>query len=501
MRQQQGQINIQTQEQRQLQQQHLSQLQLQVVKLLEMPIAQLEESISSELDTNPSLEPDYDSISDTSLPDNADYGTPDGGMDDESERRSDALNDALDNIGRDDRMETGSLSDDVIPRYDSDAQPIDNANLVSFIDTLLEQMRMEDLTEQEKQIMEYLICSLDDDGLLRKDLMTISDELAIYNSLFVEPEDIEDVLLKLQNFDPPGIGARDLKECLLLQVERMKGTPTAMLMYRVIDECYDDFSNNRWERICRTLKLTQAQADELRHEIRHRLTPKPGSSLGETQGRSLQQITPDIILQVDFDNNISFELNNGRIPTLHVVAEDEMFLKEMEATAKTRAEREAIAFTKTNINNANIFIEAMRQRRETITRTMKAIIDIQRPYFLSGDDSDLRPMVLKTVAEKTGYDLSTISRVSRAKYVQTPWGTFPMRHFFSDGYTTDDGEVMSTREIKNALRDIIAAEDKRHPLSDDKLVSVMKEKGYPIARRTIAKYREQMNIPIARLRK
>lgn len=508
----QRQVNIQTQEQRQLQQQHLSQLQLQVVRLLEMPLTQLEERITNEMDANPSLEPDYDAP----LTDDAAYSpsSADGSSDisndassdsinDEQELRDDALTDALDRIGQDDRMEDYSFSDDYIPRSsssDDNTHTFDNGNTISFIDTLLEQMRMEELTDEQRQIMEYLICSLEDDGLLHKDLMSIADELAIYNNIFVEPEDIEDVLIRLQNFDPPGIGGRDLRECLLLQVERMKATPLTMLMYRVINECYDDFSNNRWKNICRTLAITEAQADELRREIRHRLTPKPGSSLSEPEGHSTQQIVPDIILTVDYDNNIAFELNNGRIPTLHVVAEDEMFLKDMEQRTLTRADREAVAFTKTNVDTARIFIEAMRQRTETITRTMKAIIDLQRAYILSGDDSDLVPMTLRIVAEKTGYDISTISRVSRAKYVQTPWGTFPLRHFFSDGYTTSDGDTMSTREIKNALRDIIANEDRRHPLSDDKLVKVMTEKGYPIARRTIAKYREQMNIPVARLR-
>lgn len=510
----QSQVNIQKQQQRQLQQQHLSPQQLQVVKLLEMPLAELEQKVQAELDVNPSLEADgYDEVmyGDAESASN-DYGTDntddtassDDFERDEAERREDALNDALDSIGSDDRFEGSTYSDDYTPGSASEQRGMDNGNVISFIDTLYDQMSLETLDDTERQIMEYLIGSLDDDGLLRKDLMTISDELAIYNYLFVDTEQIEQVLYKLQEFDPAGIGARSLQECLTIQIERMKATPLTMLMYRVINECFDDFTSNHWERICNTLSITDVQADELRYEIRHRLTPKPGASLGETQGRSLHQITPDIILSVDFDNNISFELNNGRIPKLHVVSEHEEMLQSMlsaQQKASGAQSNEAIAFLQNNINQASTFISAMQQRNETIIKTMTAIIRLQRKYILSGDESDLRPMVLKDVAELTGQDLSTISRVSRAKYVQTPWGTFLIRHFFSDAYTTKDGDTMSTKSIKLALRSVIDNEDPKHPLSDDKLVSVMAGQGYPIARRTIAKYREQMGIPVARLRK
>lgn len=497
--------NIQTQEQQLIQQQNLTPLQLQVVNLLEMPIAQLEEDIRSEINTNPSLEPDYENTNDGLSSDTSDdnsYSDANDEYQDETERRDDALNDALNTIGQDDRMEDTSFSDDIVPRYSSDNDhTMEDSSLPSFIDSLTEQMRMEDLTETQQQIMEYIICSLDDDGLLRKDLMSISDELAIYYNIFVSKDEIEDILLRLQNFDPAGIGARDLRECLLLQIERMKATPLSMLMYDIINRCYDDFSNNRWQNICHTLHISEMQAEELRNEIRHRLTPKPGSALGETQGRSIDQISPDIILHTDYDNNISFELNNGRIPTLHIVREDEAFLKSMSTRKLSKSERDAVTFTQRNVEKASIYIEALRQREETITHTMKAIIDLQRPYILSGDDSDLRPMVLRDVADRTGYDLSTISRVSKSKYVQTAWGIFPLRHFFNEGYTTQQGDTVSTREIKNVLREVIASENPKHPLSDDKLVSMMKQRGYPIARRTIAKYREQLHIPVARLRR
>lgn len=281
----------------------------------------------------------------------------------------------------------------------------------------------------------------------------------------------------------------------------MTATPQTMLMYRIINECYDDFSNNRWERIGKTLHLSEAQAEDIRREIRHRLNPKPGAALGETQGRSMQQITPDFIVHVDYDGDISFELNNGRVPQLHVVKEDEELINEMSGTQMTREEKEAYDFTRNNVESARQYIDALKQRNATLVTTMDAIIKMQRPYFLSGDENDLRPMVLKNVAERTGLDISTISRVSREKYVQTPWGTFSLRHFFSEGYETKDGEVTATKVIKAALKEIIDNEDKKRPLSDEKLVTLMTEKGYPIARRTIAKYREQMGIPSARLRK
>lgn len=502
----QGQVNIQTQQQQQLQQQQLSPLQLQVVRLLEMPVAELEQKVLMELDNNPSLEASpYDADYEDTLPGNDDSTANDDAIDDmardERERREDALTDALDNFGGDDRMEGTTYSDDYIPGNTAEQRSFEDGNLTSFIDTLNEQMGMEELTDDERQIMEYIIGSLEDDGLLHKDLLTISDELAIYNNMFVTEDEIEAVLLKLQEFDPAGVGARSLQECLLIQVERMKATPMTMLMYRVVNECFDEFTSNHWDRICRTLAITEAQAEELRYEIRHRLNPKPGAAFGEAQGRSLSQITPDIILNIDFDNNISFELNHGRVPQLHIVKEDEDMLRQASALRGKTGGDAAISFLRHNIDKANIFIEAMRQRQETIVKTMKAIVRKQRKYILSGDESDLQPMVLKDVAEATGLDLSTISRVSRAKYVQTPWGTFPLRHFFSEAYVTKDGDTMSTKAIKLALQDAISAEDTRHPLSDDKLVKVMTERGYPIARRTIAKYREQLGIPVARLRK
>ena len=503
----QKQINIQEQQQQQLQQQHLTPVQMQMVKMLEMPVAQMEDYVRQEIDANPSLEPDYsDTVGEGMMQaDAADTAYPaDSAAADERERRSDALNDALDRIGQDDRMDNTTFSDYCTTRQgshaDDDSRPMEAGTQTSFIDTLREQMRMENLSDEEESIMDYIICSLDDDGLLRKDVTLISDELAIYENIYAEPEEIESIVKKLQEFNPAGIAARSLQECLVIQIERMKATPQTMLMYDVVTKCYDDFINNRWQKICKTMHITPEHADTLRKDIRHLLNPKPGAALNETQGRSLHHITPDIILSVDEYNNISFELNNGNIPPLRVVAEDVKMLESLQKNA-SRAEREALAFTQQYVDRAKVYIEAIRQRNETMMRTMRAIISMQRKYFISGDENDLEPMVLKDVAERTGYDISTISRASRSKYVMTAWGTFPLKHFFSEGYDTGEGNTVSTKAIKMALKEAIDAEDPKKPLSDDKLVSIMKEKGFPIARRTIAKYREQIGIPVARLRK
>lgn len=502
----QGQVNIQTQQQLQTQklQQRLSPTQLQVVRLLEMPIAQLEQEVMQKLDNNPSLEAaPYDDSYTDQQPSAQDTDTEqlDDMALDERERREDALNDALDNFGNDDRMEGTTYSDDYIPGSNTEQRTYENGNTTSFMDTLISQMHEIELTDEERQVMEYLIGSLDDDGLLHKDLQTISDELAIYNYINVSPDDIETVLMKLQEFDPAGVGTRSLKECLLTQIERMTATDTTMLMFRVIDECFDEFTSNHWDRIRRRLGISQQQADDVRSEIRRRLNPKPGAAFGEVQGRSLHEITPDVIISVDYENNITFELNNGRVPRLRIVKEDEQMCEEIKRQQGSAGNNDAIRFLQHNIDDGRLYIEALRQREQTIIRTVAAIINLQRQYLLSGDESDLRPMVLKDVAQATGFDLSTISRVSREKYAQTPWGMFPLRHFFNEAYTTDDGTTMSTREIKQALREVVEAEDPHHPLSDNKLSQVMTAKGYPIARRTITKYREQLSIPEARLRK
>lgn len=491
---------IQTQEQKQLQVQRLSQQQMLLVKLLEMPLTELEESINAELDDNPALEKaEYDET-----------GEDKGDMDDrqdedfdqqtEREEREDALDKALENIGRDDEMPDSFGA--YHPQDNADYEEMVYGDSKSFYDKLKEQMAMEDLSDKQKDIMEYLICSLDDDGYLRKDLDTISDELAIYHNLDASTQEVEETLYQLQGFDPAGIGARTLQECLLLQIERRPDSKLKNILLNLITKQFDAFTKKHWDKIQANLQLTDLQLNAVQAEI-HKLNPKPGASLGETQGRNIQQITPDFIIDVDEEGTISFALNQGDVPTLTVSPSFTDMVDTYKNNKKnmSRTEKEALLYAKQKVEKAQRFIDAVRQRRHTLYVTMKAIIEWQRKFFTDGDETDLKPMILKDIADKTGLDISTISRVSNVKYAQTKWGTFPLKFFFTDGYTTEDGEEMSTRKIKIALKEVIDKEDKHKPFSDDTLAKEMKKLGFPVARRTIAKYREQLGISVARLRK
>lgn len=500
---------VQTQEQKLAQVMRLSQQQMLQVHLLEMPLTELEENINTELDDNPALERDDNEMGLTDSEDNfadGDDDSSDFDVQTEKEERQDALDAALESIGGDDAMPQTSFSNS---NDTADYEEIIYGDTTSFYDRLKEQMDMMSLNSEQHEVMEYLIGSLDDDGLLRKDLDTISDELAIYHNIDVATDEIDDILKMLQSMDPAGIGARSLQECLLLQVERMREDNKASGNNRLLDametvfkDYFDEFTKKHWDKIQMQMMLNDTQIDTLRKEIR-KLNPKPGAALGETESINIQQITPDFIVDTSDDGFVSFTLNQGNIPELKVSTT----FSEMVDTYKNNKEgmnrqtKEALLYAKGKVDKAQGFIEAIKQRRHTLTVTMKAIINWQRKFFQDGDESDLKPMILKDIADKTGLDISTISRVSNVKYAQTRWGTFPLRFFFTDSYTTDDGEEMSTRKIKLALKEVIDKEDKKKPLSDDALAKIMKEKGYPIARRTIAKYREQMNLPVARLRR
>ena len=418
----------------------------------------------------------------------------------EKEERKDELDQALESIGKDDQM----------PDYNTDRYNTQNADYeemvygdtTSFYDKLKEQMDMQILTDKEKQIMEYLIGSLDEDGLLRKDLDSICDELIIYHNIDVSEKEIEHVLHKLQSFDPAGVGGRSLQECLLLQVKRLPKGVLRKTMEEVFEDYFDEFTKKHWDKIKSGLELNETQLETLKDEIR-KLNPKPGASLGETDGRNMQQINPDFIVDTADDGTITFTLNRGNMPELTVSPSftDMIETYKRHKDQMSRKDKEALLYAKEKVDKAQGFIEAIKQRRHTLIITMKAIIDIQRQFFLDGDEADLKPMILKDVAERTKLDISTISRVRIEKYVQTKWGVFPLKFFFTDSYTTEDGEELSTRKIKIALQHLIENEDKKKPLSDDAISKVMKEKGFPIARRTVAKYREQLGIPVARLRK
>ena len=498
---------IQEQKQTQVQKlaQSISQQQMLVSSLVELPITQLADRINTEMNDNPALEVEspgentdflfyFDYSESSEYPEKTD----DAALSEREERQS-ALDAALENIGRD---------DEELPVYhggsnlSEDREEMVFGTTESFYDQLLEQMRESDLTDRQRDILEYLIGSLDDDGLLRKDLYTISDELAIYHNIDADEKEIESVLHILQDFDPAGIGARSLQECLLLQIARRDDSRVKQLMQQVINRYFDEFTHKHWGRIQTALSLNDQQGEALFGELR-KLNPRPGASMGETVGRSLQQITPDFIVETLDDGTVTFTLNNGEVPELTLSQSfiDSMNEYQQNKDNLNRQTKEALLYIKKKVDAAQNFIEAIRVRRHTLTVTMQAIITLQRQFFLDGDEASLRPMILKDVAEKTGLDLSTISRVCNSKYALTRWGTFPLRHFFSDSYVTESGEELSTRQIKAVLRDLIEAEDKHHPLSDDALRGQLTEKGFPIARRTIAKYREALGIPIARLRK
>ena len=501
--------------------QRLSQQQMLQVHLLEMPLTELEQSVNAELDDNPALETtspedvfegchmegndSSTSYGDDSQPSSGSDSASDNDDFDaskEREERDSALNDALERIGGgDDDMPTagytgGSGADS------ADYEEMVYGDTTSFYDKLKEQMGETELSEKDEDIMEYVIGSLDSDGLLRKDSESISDELAIYHGIDCTIDDVDRVVRILQTFDPAGIGAHSLQECLLLQIKRRPNDSLKPMMQKVITDCFDEFTKKHFDKIRSALGVDTDTAERVMTELR-RLNPKPGSSLGETEGRNIQQITPDFIVDTDDNGNVTFTLNSGNIPELKV---SPSFADMMEAyknnkTSMSRREKEALLYAKEKVERARGYIEAIKVRRRTLTITMQAIIDWQRRFFQDGDEADLKPMILKNIADRTGLDISTISRVSNIKYAQTNWGTFPLRFFFSDGYTTDDGEELSTRKIKLALKDLIDKEDKKKPMSDDALTKALTKLGYPIARRTVAKYREQLGLPVARLRK
>ncbi|MBO4316265.1 MAG: RNA polymerase factor sigma-54 [Prevotella sp.] len=500
----------QTAKQELKQRQRLSQQQMLQVRLIGMSVAELEEKVKAEIYDNPALETAAPTEDGEGELESTINGLDGGDMrDTDGDDRDEGYEQALEEIGLEEEMSGGSRSGRVL---DEDyVEPV-YGNVTSFHDSLKEQMGEENLTDTQRYALEYLIGSLDNDGYLRKNLEDISDELAIYHNIDMSVNELETVLHVLQSFDPPGIGARSLQECLLIQIDRkseelnnendFSRSSLYSLSRLVVTKYFDEFLKKHWEKIRVSLGVSESKMEDLQREIR-RLNPKPGSAMGESVGRSLQQITPDFLVHTSEDGSITFSLNDVDVPDLKVSPDYLNVMGEYknDKSKLTRAEKESLAFYEDKVSKAQGFIDAIKQRRLTLQKTMKAIIEWQRKYFQEGDEADLKPMILKDISEKTGLDISTISRVSNEKYVQTNWGTFPLRHFFSDGYVTEDGEETSTRKIKLLLKELIDKETKNKPLSDDALAAAMKDLGYPIARRTVAKYREQMGIPVARLRK
>ena len=487
----QGSHQIQTQAQQLTQ--TLSPQQILVVKLLELPTMELEERVRAEILDNPALEEGKDiSEQDHSEEFDADFNN------DNSYTNEDI---SLGDYRTEDDIPDYKLQEHNRSRGEV-AEEIPFSDSISFYEMLLEQLQMQHLTEEEKIMAEYLIGSLDDDGLLRKGTQTLIDELAIYRGIYTNEKEIDRILSIIQDFDPAGIGARSLQECLLLQLKRKPESPIKKIEIEIIEKYCDDFTRKNKEKIMLRMNLTEEEYDEAINELA-KLNPRPGSSLGDIVGKNFQQIIPDFLLDSDESGNITFTLNNGNVPELHLSREFNELLEEHTTNKEnqSRDSRDAFLFLKQKVDAAQNFINAIKQRNQTLLTTMQVIIDLQRPFFLEGDETLLKPMILKDVAEKAKLDVSTISRVSNSKYVQTNFGIFPLRFFFSDGYTTEEGEELSVRKIKQLLKECTEHENKENPYNDDELADILREKGYPIARRTVAKYRQQLNIPTARLRR
>ena len=467
--------NIQTQTQQQTLTQTLSPQQLLAVQLLEMTTVEIEERVRGEVMDNPALEsmerdePSFDNAQ----------------PDEDSDYTTDEFDDYGD--GGDIPVQQGYGGGREIPLGDT----------LSFGDTLMEQLGELRLTPQQQTAGEYIIGSLDEDGLLRKPLPELADELLIYNNIDISPEALLEVLTMIQAFEPAGIAARDLRECLLIQLERSGRDKT--LQKRIVSDFYDDFTGKRWDSIADRLGITGEECREAIADI-VRLNPRPGASLSESVGFSRQQITPDFLLDVQ-DDNVFVSLNNAHVPMLKVSDEYINMLDEQQESTDS-ARRAAALFLRQKIDAARNFVNAVKQREHTMLSTMRAIVKVQKPFFLSGgDEATLKPMILEDIADITGYDISTISRVGNSKYVQTPWSIYPLKYFFSDGIVKDDGTEQSVYELFRVLQELIDEEDKQAPLTDQALQELLAGRGYSIARRTVAKYREQLGIPVARLRK
>ena len=485
---------VQTQAQQQVQ--TLSPQQILVVKLLELPTLELEERIHSELLDNPALEEGKEPSEDHE--DHEDnFAT-----DEDGEPNSDYGEDlSLGDYRTEDDIPDYKLQENNRSKGET-PEEIPFSDNVSFYETLKEQLDMQDLTPEEKQLGEYLIGSLDDDGLLRKSTEPLMDELAIYQGIYTSPEQLEHVLSIIQDFDPAGIGARSLQECLLLQIQRKENSPLKQIELDIIGKCCDEFTRKNKDKIIQKLGITEEQYNAATAELT-KLNPRPGSSLGETIGKNLQQIIPDFIVDTEDDGTVTLTLNNRNVPELRLSREFTEMLDEhtRNKANQSKESKDALMFLKQKVDAAQGFINAVKQRQQTLLSTMQAIIDLQLPFFQDGDESRLRPMILKDVAERAKLDISTVSRVSNSKYVQTNFGIYPLKFFFSDGYTTESGEELSVREIKRILKECVDNENKEKPYTDDELADMLKAKGYPIARRTVAKYRQQLNIPVARLRR
>lgn len=471
------------------QQQRLSPMQMQVIKLTELPTLEFEERIKQELEDNPALEEGFE-------------------FDDAKDNKPDDEFDDAANITQEEMALGDYANEDEMPDYQfrqTGREPQKGEIPFSAGSTmheyLISQIKETALDEEQVKIAEYIIGSIDESGYLERSLSAISDDLIFQQNIDISESELENILKVVQTFDPPGIAARTLQECLLLQLDRKEKTSATDLAIKIVKDYFDEFSKRHYEKIIKSLGLDEEGLKAVIHEITT-LNPKPGNNWGDSLLLTLNTIVPDFIIESN-GGELTLFLNNRNIPPLRISREYSELLKGYSTNKESMNSdsKNAAQFVRQKLDSARWFIDAVRQRQETLQTTMQAIIDKQYDFFLTGEEADLRPMILKDIADATGYDISTISRVSNSKYVQTSFGIYPLKYFFSESMQTDSGEEISSREVKAILKDCIEKEDKRKPLTDDKLAERLKEKGYIIARRTVAKYREQLNIPVARLRK
>lgn len=484
----------------------MSPQQIQLMKLLQLPIMELEQRIKEELEINPALEEshEHDDYEDNEpTVDHSDDGENDDYNDDEVDFSKDDefdINDYLPEEDLDDysyKLQANNYSSD------DDVYEAPVVHEETFQDYLNQQLAYHDLTDEQLIIGEYIIGNLDDNGYLNRPVLNIVDDLLFTMNLSTTEKEVENVLRIVQQLDPPGIAARNLQECLLIQLQRMQAENQSPYMdYKlsitIIKDYFEEFTKKHYDKIGKKLEVSNRELKPALDAIL-KLNPKPADA-SSTGTKNIHYITPDFFVSVR-DGKIELSLDGRNVPELHVSKQYLKMMEEFSQSKDTRNMQEAALFVKQKIDSARWFIDAINQRQNTLYTTMKAIIDLQEDYFLTGDETQLKPMILKDVADRIGLDISTVSRVANSKYVQTPYGTFLLKFFFSEGITNDEGEEVSTREIKKILKDAVENEDKANPMTDEQLMFVLKDKGYPIARRTVAKYREQLGIPVGRMRK
>ena len=471
----------------------ISPQQIQFIKLLQVPTANLEARIKEEMEVNPALEEGMDEQNTADDPADA-YSDLD--QDSSSEKDGDEDFNIDDYIARD----SYSVRERLPSSDDEDEYVAPIVQLKSFIDTLEEQLGMLNLDDQQLMIAHHLIGSIDEDGYLRRPIPAIINDMAFRYNIRATPEDVLAILKQIQGFDPAGVGSRNLQECLVLQLQRKEQTEDIVFAIRIVEDYFEEFTKKHFKKLRSALGVSEEKLRTIYNEIT-KLNPKPGESATNVKH---EYIIPDFILEV-VNGKIEIKLNGRNAPDLKVSGNYIKMYEQYKAQQKkkkTSKTKETLDFVKSKIESAQWFIDAIRQRQFTLLNTMIAISERQHDFFLSsGDEKKLRPMILKDIAEKVEMDISTISRVANSKYVQTDWSIYPLKYFFTEGIQTDDGTEVSNREVKSILQDLVDAEHKQKPLSDDKLSEMLKEKGYAIARRTVAKYREQLHIPVARLRK